>query len=119
MSKTKIEGFDNWDNWIENLPEEIIQEARDFIATTAYKVESDAKWRCPVDTGRLEASITTEVGMGPMGLQAEVGTNVEYASHVEFGTSTQAAQPYLIPSFNKNTQKFGEQLRAIIEQELS
>ena len=42
MSKTKIEGFDNWDNWIENLPEEIIQEARDFIATTAYKVESDA-----------------------------------------------------------------------------
>ena len=119
MSKTKIVGFENWDNWIENLPEAVIQEARDFIATTALKVESDAKWRTPVDTGRLEASITTELNKGPRGLQAEVGTNVEYASAVEFGTSTQAAQPYLIPAFNKNTQKFGEQLKDIVEKELS
>ena len=119
MSKTKIVGFENWDNWIERLPEEVIQEARDFIATTALKVESDAKWRTPVDTGRLEASITTELNKGPLGMQAEVGTNVEYASAVEFGTSTQVAQPYLIPAFNKNTKDFGAQLKAIVEKELS
>ena len=119
MSKSKIVGFDNWNNWIDGLSDEVVQEAKNFINLTAYKVESDAKWRCPVDTGRLEASITTEINMGLMGLQAQVGTNVDYATAVEFGTSTQIAQPYLIPAFNKNTQKFKEQLKNIIEQELS
>ena len=45
-------------------------------------VENDAKLGCPVDTGVLKSSIThvveDEVGM--------VGTNVEYAPYVEFGT---------------------------------
>ncbi len=118
MSKSKIEGFGEWSSWIAKLPDEALNEAKEHINRTALKVESDAKWRTPVDTGRLEASITTEMNKGPRGLQAEVGTNVEYASAVEFGTSTQVAQPYLIPAFNKNTQKFGEQLRDIIEKEL-
>jgi HK97 gp10 family phage protein len=118
MSKSKIEGFGEWSSWIAKLPDEALNDAKDYINRTALKVESDAKWRCPVDTGRLEASITTEMNMGPRGLQAEVGTNVDYASAVEFGTSTQVAQPYLIPAFNKNTAKFKDELREIIEREL-
>jgi len=31
-----------------------------------------------------------------------VGTNVEYAAHVEYGTVRMGAQPYLRPAFDHN-----------------
>lgn len=70
------------------------------INKTAYKIERDAKQLCPVDTGRLKGSITTNPGH----LEAEVGTNVEYAGFVEFGTRYQSAQPYIIPAFESNVE---------------
>jgi HK97 gp10 family phage protein len=55
--------------------------------------ERFAKKACPVDTGRLRSSISHayDVGAG----EVYVGTNVEYAAYVEFGTRRQRAQPYL------------------------
>ena len=50
-------------------------------------VEKDAKQRCPVDDGTLRGSITSEVEDN----QGIVGTNVEYAPYVEFGTGLFAA----------------------------
>lgn len=70
----------------------------DEIGKTAYKIERDAKRACPVDTGRLRGSISTNLG----NLEAEIGTNVEYAPFVEFGTRYQSAQPYMIPAFERN-----------------
>lgn len=49
-------------------------------------VENDAKRKCPVDTGQLRASITHEVE-GQTGI---VGTNIEYAPYVEYGTGIHA-----------------------------
>lgn len=49
-------------------------------------VEGDAKRLCPVDTGRLRSSITTTKGYDGDNCVATVGTNVEYAPYVEFGT---------------------------------
>ena len=45
-------------------------------------VMDNAKQNCPTDTGRLKNSITYDV----VGNVGEVGTNVEYAPYVEFGT---------------------------------
>ena len=45
-------------------------------------VRADAVMNCPVDTGRLKGSITSKVE----GNSAVIGTNVEYAPYVEFGT---------------------------------
>ena len=45
-------------------------------------VENEAKRKCPVDTGQLRASITHNVSEGT----GVVGTNVEYAPYVEYGT---------------------------------
>ena len=45
-------------------------------------VENDAKSKVPYDTGNLRNSITHEV----IGNEGFVGTNVEYAPYVEFGT---------------------------------
>lgn len=53
-----------------------------------------AKIKCPVDTGNLMNSIfwrRTDWGW-------IVGTRVDYASFVEFGTRKMAAQPYLRPA---------------------
>ena len=51
-------------------------------------VETDAKKKCPVDDGTLRGSITSEVEDN----KGIVGTNVEYAPYVEFGTGLFAAK---------------------------
>ena len=45
-------------------------------------VEASAKMKVPVDTGTLKRSIKTTL----YDTYGEVGTNVEYAPYVEFGT---------------------------------
>lgn len=64
----------------------------------ALQVDRAAKQLCPVDTGRLRSSITNEIGQDGEGLVATIGTDVEYAPHVELGTSRMAAQPFLLPA---------------------
>lgn len=71
--------------------------ARD-VARRTIRVESAAIRGCPVDTGRLRSSITHEVDRDSEGLVGTVGTNVEYAPYVEFGTSHNQAQPFLRPA---------------------
>jgi len=60
---------------------------------------------CGYLTGRLRASITHEIEEVKNEIIGKVGTNVEYASNVEFGTSKQSAQPYLRPALKKNLPK--------------
>ena len=93
-------------------------------------VETDAKRQCPVDDGQLRQSITHEVE----DKEGIVGTNVEYAPYVEFGTGIfaskgngrqdrwrykdaegkwhstvgQKPQPYLEPALKKNRKKIAE-----------
>lgn len=64
----------------------------------ALQVDRAAKRLCPVDTGRLRSSITNELGADGQGLVATIGTNVEYAPHVELGTSRMAPQAFLLPA---------------------
>lgn len=65
-------------------------------------IETPAKAKAPVLTGNLRRSIHTEVSTGGEKAEARVGTNVEYGPHVEFGTSSQRAQPYLRPAYDGN-----------------
>lgn len=73
------------------------------LARRAIKVEAAAKRICPVDTGRLRASITHRLEHDAEGLLAIIGTDVEYAAYVEFGTSHMRAQPYLRPALAEAT----------------
>ncbi len=79
-------------------------------------VEGNAKLLCPVDKGRLAASITTqEKGRGTvpagkgavagdkiqppaMELQTYVGTPVEYGPYIEYGTAKMEPQSFLRPA---------------------
>lgn len=76
-------------------------------------VQADAQNLVPVDSGRLRGSINTTVESTSNGAVAEVGTNVEYSSYVEYGTGQRgdssvdhrqdwiggAPQPFLRPAF--------------------
>ena len=82
---------------LDEYQEDVLEGLQQNIEKAALTLEKNAKQNCPVDTGKLRASITTEVGK----LEAEVGTNVEYALCVEFGTSKQKAQPFMRPALDK------------------
>lgn len=73
--------------------------------------EGYAKSMCPVDTGNLRNSITNDIE--PSEPAVYIGTNVEYAPHVELGTSNpkQRAQPYLKPAVTRYKDQYGEIMR--------
>lgn len=75
--------------------------------------EGYAKKLCPVDTGRLRNSITHAVSSSENAVY--VGTNVEYAPHVELGTRHMDAQPFLRPA----AQDHGSEYRKVIHDALS
>lgn len=71
-----------------------------YAVKICVKVVNHAKKLCAVDTGRLRSSITYEIGESGGELAARVGTNVEYAPYVEFGTRRMRAQPFLRPAID-------------------
>ena len=101
-----------------------------IVRTIGFDIESAAKQNAPVDTSALRNSIYTETSQGGTFNVAEsnakgannkvttiqhpkpdegfvnVGPSVNYAEFVEFGTSRQAAQPYLVPAAESVSQKF-------------
>lgn len=62
------------------------------------RIQNEARRLCPVDTGRLRASIIAVDGRDAAGIFVKVGTNVSYAPFVEYGTSRSPAQPFLRPA---------------------
>jgi phage gpG-like protein len=90
------------------------QACEDVLKEIGFKVERDAKLLCPVKTGRLRSSLSTNwsqsgkargrtggkaqindgVGepQGPRGLVVVVGTNVKYAASVEYGHLAKSKQ---------------------------
>jgi len=68
-------------------------------------VWNDANKMCPVDTSRLRTSLAWEIEKSGKEIIGRVGTNVEYAVYVEYGTSVMSAQPYLRPALEKNRAK--------------
>lgn len=83
------------------------------VRETALDVENLAKQLSPVDTGTLRRSIHHEIGGG--GLSAEVGTDVEYGPHVEWGTYVSPPQPYLGPALDEMAPTFEQRLDAIVD----
>lgn len=78
------------------------------LVVLGLTVQNRARELCPVDTGRLRASITSSgLQRDSRGAYVEIGTNVEYAGHVEFGTVRAAAQPYLRPALLHAAQTWG------------
>lgn len=55
------------------------------IQRAALFIAGEAKKLTPVDTGRLRASITAKTEREGKWIVGRIGTNVQYAPHIEFG----------------------------------
>ena len=65
--------------------------AKRELRDTASEIEKQAKANVPVATGRLRASIKASIS----GLEANIGTELEYARFVHDGTYRMPARPFL------------------------
>jgi HK97 gp10 family phage protein len=115
----------------------------DYVRAVAFAVEGVAKVNTPKDTHALENSVYTRVGSEDGGPQAHaearqrnpdavlvelprpknettahVGPGVDYGLAQEFGTRTQAGQPFLIPAVQEVTRQmergFMSQARKVV-----
>ena len=131
--------IENLDKLISKL--EKLDDVNQAMEQACILVENEAKIKCPVDNGLLRNSITHYIEDNPNELVGVVGTNVEYAPYVEFGTGIysslgngrqdrwkykdvkgewhstigQHPQPYLQPALEENRRKiekmFKEQIK--------
>lgn len=131
--------IENLDKLISKL--EKLNDVNQAMEQACILVENEAKIKCPVDNGLLRNSITHYIEDNPNELIGVVGTNIEYAPYVEFGTGIysslgngrqdrwkykdakgewhstigQHPQPYLQPALEENRRKiekmFKEQIK--------
>lgn len=115
---SEVKGISEWMRDHEEWIERVWAGVGNAVEETAYKIERDAKLTVPVDTGDLRKSIETEIDWNSSDrgekVSAEIGTDLEYSDDVEFGTSRQMAQPYLIPSFDKNVADLERNINKIL-----
>jgi len=78
------------------------------LSDGAVETQGTAQSLAPVDTGRLRSSIRTE-REGEMSYSVE--TDVEYASHQEYGTRYQSGKAFLRPSFERHKDEIIANLR--------
>ncbi len=103
------------------------------VRASVKVIEEAAKAKAPVDTGALQASITSSVDDSGKTVIGTVGPHVPYAAYVEFGTGIRGAaspgagagpyspswpgmpaQPYLRPAIDENREAVKEIFRGQI-----
>ena len=101
------------------------------LMVVGLQAEGYAKLLCPVDTGNLRNSITHETD----GATAVIGTNVEYAAHVEYGHTQEvgryvpaigkrlkapfvAARPYLRPAVEDHVDEYKQIFFAVLAESM-
>ena len=95
----KISGLKELEKKMKQLSDVARKEAKqEALHAGSVLVQGQATLNTPVDTGNLRSSIDFEVGSE----DAVIFTPVEYAPHVEYGTSKMAAQPFLRPALDNN-----------------
>jgi len=68
-------------------------EVKQAVDRTRVDVQNEARRRAPVDTGRLRSSIVSRAEGSGRSLGYVVGSNVNYAAAVEFGTAPHVIKP--------------------------
>jgi HK97 gp10 family phage protein len=83
------------------------RELRAALMSGAFIIANAAKQIVPVLTHTLQRSIHVEIEEDV----AFIGTDVEYAAHVEYGTVKQSPQPYMRPAVDNHGQEAVKEVR--------
>ena len=98
---------------------EIVDNLRSGMGKAVLIVERQAKQNVSktgsehpqVKTGRLRASITSQVTESGNEIVGEIGSNVIYSKMLEFGTSRMPPYPFLFPAVEMSKDKITEALK--------
>lgn len=102
MIRVKIKGQRELTRKLAEARRAVIGAVEGALVKAGLLIERDAKRLCPVDTGRLRASISYRlISAGTEVLAVEVGTNVQYAPYVEFGTRPHFPPPEALKRWAK------------------
>ncbi|SHI25023.1 phage protein, HK97 gp10 family [Sporobacter termitidis DSM 10068] len=136
----EIKGLDKLLKKLDRLGGDVEQGLNRAIVDLGEKIQAAAKEECTVDTGNLRSSITLA---SPAPNTVTIGTNVEYAPYVEYGTGGkgdpsvphttkeywryrgkggqwftshgQEPQPFMRPAFARYKDKAGEIVKKSLE----
>jgi len=101
-----VEGVEKLTTRLKKISQSAVNDIEQALITSALFVERDAKIKAAVDTGTMRSEITHKPGgIGTDSPYVDVISPVEYSVHVEFGTSKQAAQPFMYPALIENKSK--------------
>lgn len=84
------------------------------IERFSFVIERESKKVTPVDTGRLRASIVTDIG----NLRAKIAPHTNYAGFVHEGTRYMRARPFMmwgVEAAKGDMRIFGEEIKTEIE----
>lgn len=138
---SNLKGLDELLAKLSGLGGNIRQSSKKALERGAKKIQKNAKYLAPVDTGYLRNMIKTKSEETQIGAEAQVYTNVDYAPYVEFGTGQrgtesnidrpdgvtykadwkgQSAQPFMTPAYlhAKNTGEVEQEVIKSIEQDI-
>lgn len=115
----EIKGMDKVANFLKEKSVDIINKAENAIKQSGFYIQGEVQASIAgqraehrsVDTGRFMGSVKT---IFPQQLVAVVETNVEYAKHLEYGTSRMAPRSHFRNTVARNEHKVKE----FIEKEL-
>lgn len=99
--KMEIDNTEQFHKLLDEAKEDILKDAGNFVTGEAKKI-------VPVDTGNLRSSLDNKMKGNDT---VQIGTDVEYSTDVEFGTSKQRAQPYLLPAYEMNKEEIKNMMR--------
>jgi hypothetical protein len=119
----------------DTMPDEVQKAMIDELRLTAFMIETGYKIGVPVDTGRLISSIHVEhsdqksfnytdnrgntyngsIGYNLKPTQVIIGTNVEYASKIEYRGGKTKGKSALLEAFQKETAGLPERLAKLIK----
>lgn len=71
---------------------DIKEASRKGLERGAKKIQKNAKYLAPVNTGQLRNSIKTKSQATKEGVEAQVYTNCEHAPYPEFGTGQRGSE---------------------------
>ena len=88
-----------------------MQEVKDAVKSNTAEMQEKSQRNSPVDTGALKRSINLSILDD--GLKGRVSPTMFYAPHVEWGTRSQTAKPFVGPAFNEQRILFLDDLNRL------
>lgn len=95
------------DAQLNNLLVSISGDVSRYMLRLGIKIQSSARRKCPVDTGRLRSSIGVTQKATSAGAVTSIGTNVEYGLYVHEGTRFMTGRPFLRDALNEVVSAIG------------